>query len=199
MISGGSIISHSCSWIRVYVLCCNAQVNLIVILMACTCIIMHSSFCQLPNCNLFTQLIIYLYGETPLVNYGPWSILLHILLYTTSTIYFSQLFIYLLQTNIIFHTIRLILCYQQIGEIDNLTASWGQSILVVLCAGSTLLLTQTPHHQRHLLAPLPKSASNNLRKWFLSPTGRLNLGFILRENLLLCSSYLPLGVPQLAL
>jgi hypothetical protein len=25
---------------------------------------------------------------------------------------------------------------------------------------------------------LPKSASNNLRKWFLSPTGRLNFGFI---------------------
>jgi hypothetical protein len=25
--------------------------------------------------------------------------------------------------------------------------------------------------------PLPKSASNNLRKWFLSPTGRLNFGF----------------------
>jgi hypothetical protein len=69
----------------------------------------------------------------------------------------------------------------------------------VLCAGSTLLLVQTPRHQRFLLAPLPKSASNNLRKWFLSPTGRLNLGFILRENLLLCSSYLPLGVSQLVL
>jgi hypothetical protein len=75
----------------------------------------------------------------------------------------------------------------------------GQSILVVLCAGSTLLLAQTPRYQRHLLAPLPKSASNNLRKWFLSPTGRLNLGFILRENLLLYLSYLPLRVPQLVL
>jgi hypothetical protein len=70
----------------------------------------------------------------------------------------------------------------------------GQSILVVLCEDSTLLLAQTPHHQRFLLAPLPKSASNNLCKWFLSPTGRLNLGFILKGNLLLCSSYLPLGV-----
>jgi hypothetical protein len=71
--------------------------------------------------------------------------------------------------------------------------------LVVLCAGSTLLLTQTPRHQRLLLALLPKSASNNLWKWFLSPTGRLKLGFILRKNLLLCSSYLPLGVFQLVL
>jgi hypothetical protein len=44
----------------------------------------------------------------------------------------------------------------------------------------------------------PKPASINLQKWFLSPTGPLNLGFILRENLLPCSSYLPLGVPNWA-
>jgi hypothetical protein len=31
--------------------------------------------------------------------------------------------------------------------------------------------------------PLPKSASNNLRKWFLSPTGRLNFGFITEGKL----------------
>jgi hypothetical protein len=74
----------------VYVLCCNAQVNLIVILMIYTCIALHSLFCQLPNCNLFTQHVIYLYGETPLVNCGPWYILLHIYyrLLSTSIIYF---------------------------------------------------------------------------------------------------------------
>jgi hypothetical protein len=32
----------------------------------------------------------------------------------------------------------------------------------------------------------------------LAPTGSINLGFILREDLLLCSSYLPLGVPNWA-
>jgi hypothetical protein len=44
----------------------------------------------LPNCNLFTQHAIYLYGETPLVNYGPQSILLHSYYYLpfTSIIYF---------------------------------------------------------------------------------------------------------------
>ena len=36
------------------------------------------SICQLPNCNLFTQHVIYLIGETPLVNCGPRSILLHL-------------------------------------------------------------------------------------------------------------------------
>jgi hypothetical protein len=62
----------------VYVLCCNAQVNLIVIFMTCTCIAMNSLFCQLPNCNLFTQHVIYLYGETPLAICGPRSILLYL-------------------------------------------------------------------------------------------------------------------------
>ena len=37
------------------------------------------------------------------------------------------------QTNIIFHTIRLILCFQQAGEIDNPTVTLGQSTLIVLC------------------------------------------------------------------
>jgi hypothetical protein len=31
--------------------------------------------------------------------------------------------------------------------------------------------------------PLPKSASNNLQKWLLSPTGRLNFGFITEGKL----------------
>jgi hypothetical protein len=38
-------------------------------------------------------------------------------------------------------------------------------------------------------------ASIHLRKLVLCPTGLINLGIILREDLLLCSSYLPLGVP----
>jgi hypothetical protein len=122
MTFGGWIISHRYSWITVYVLCSNAQVNLIVILMTCTCIALHSLFCQLPNCNLFTQYVIYLYGETPLVNCGPWSILLHSYYRLLSTC-----IMYFLQTNIYYHTIRLILCLQQTGEIDNLTASWADS------------------------------------------------------------------------
>jgi hypothetical protein len=72
---------------------------------------------------------------------------------------------------------------------------FGQSSLVVLCAGSTLLLAPTMRHQQSSGA-LSKSASNNLHKWFLSPIGRLNFGFIPRENLRLCSLYLPLGVSQ---
>jgi hypothetical protein len=39
-----------------------------------------------------------------------------------------------------------------------------------------------------------KPASINLRKLVVSPTGSINLSFILREDLLLYLSYLPLGV-----
>jgi hypothetical protein len=88
---------------------------------------LHSLFCQLPNCNLFTQHVIYLYVETPLVNYGPRSILLYSYYYLP----FSS-FIYFLANNFFYHTIRLILCLQQTGEIDNLTASWGK-VLWLCC------------------------------------------------------------------
>jgi hypothetical protein len=45
---------------------------------------------------------------------------------------------------------------------------------------------------------IAKLASINLRKLVLSPTGLINIGFILRGDLLLCLSYLPLGVPNWA-
>jgi hypothetical protein len=123
MISGGWIITNRCSWITVYVLCCNAQLNLIVILMTCTCICLHSLFCQLPNCNLFTQHVIYLYGETPLVNCGPSPFF-----YIHITVYYLLALLTFSQTTIFYHTIRLILCLQQTSEIDNLTVSWGKVI-----------------------------------------------------------------------
>jgi hypothetical protein len=127
MISCGWIITHRCSWIMVYVLCCNSRVNLIVIFMTCTCIVIHSLFCQLPNCNLFTQHAIYLHRETPLVNCGPRSILLHLYYHLLQTLFtFCKHYFISPQTNIFFHTIRLILCFQQTSEIDNLTVSWDK-------------------------------------------------------------------------
>jgi hypothetical protein len=46
--------------------------------------------------------------------------------------------------------------------------------------------------------PFQKPDSINLQKWFFSLTGRLNLGFTIEGNLPLCSSHLPLGVPNWA-
>ena len=115
--------------------------------------------CQLPACNLFTQHVSYLIGETPLVNCGPRSILLH--LNTFYCFYCS------LQTNTIFHSIRLILCFQQAGEIDNLTVTLGQTTLIVLCrfhvgAGFTGV---APHY-----TPPPTTFT-----WPSSPTGSITL------------------------
>jgi hypothetical protein len=69
----------------------------------------------------------------------------------------------------------------------------------VLGTGSTLLLV--PSYAQigtiNKLSKLsPKPASINLWKWFLSPTGSIKPWFHTEGNLPLCSSYLPLGVPN---
>jgi hypothetical protein len=54
-------------------------------------------------------------------------------LYIAITVYnFTCLFTFL-QTITFYHSIRLILCSQQIGEIDNLTVSWGKVLGRVVC------------------------------------------------------------------
>ena len=109
-------------WIAVYVLCRNAQMNLIVNINAHTCMLYAFINCQLPSCNLFTQHVSYLIGETPLVNCGPRSILLH-LKYNLLQSLFSTV---LLQANIIFHTIRLILCYSKPVRLTTSLLSWDK-------------------------------------------------------------------------
>ena len=129
------------------------------------------------------MLVIY-YGETPLVNCGHRSILLHLIIQSTASTVLS----YSLQTNIIFHIIRLILYFQQASEIDNLTVKLGQSNLVVLCRFhvGTGISGVAPHY----VSSPTTFRSDLISSWFY------NLGFILRENLLLQSSYLLVGVSQ---
>src|SRR4051812_27811157 len=87
----------------------------------------------------------------------------------------STITIYLLQTTITFHTIQLILCFQQTGKIDNLSVRWGK--VLSLCRAGLQVASNT-------FESFPSSY------WFD------NLGFLLRENLMLCSSHLALGVSQ---
>ena len=104
----GWISSHRCSWMVVYILCCNAHSNLIVFIMSCIGIVMHSLFVNCPDViRLPSKLSIFHGEDTNLVNCGPWSILLQFF-----NIYCKVCFLYLLQTTT-FHTIRLILCVQQ--------------------------------------------------------------------------------------
>jgi hypothetical protein len=121
--------------------------------------------------------------------------------YTVITVYHLLALFTFLQTITFYHSIRLILCLQQTSEIDNLTISWGKVLGCVVCrfyvaAGAKLRPGRGAIYK--LSEAIVKLASINLRKLVLSPTGSINLGFILREDLLLCSSYLPLGVPNWA-
>jgi hypothetical protein len=134
MISCGWVISHRCSWIMVYVLFCNGQVNLIVIFMTCTCIVMHSLFCQLPNCNFLTQHVISLWRDTSSELWTPVHSFIFILPSTASNVYFLQaLFILLTANKYPFpHD-----TFNPLFSANQPHCKLGQSILVVLCAGST--------------------------------------------------------------
>ena len=97
------------------------------------------------------------------------------------------LFYCFLQT-IIFHTIRLILCYSKPVRLTTSLFRWGK-VLWLCCAGSTLA-------PESLVLRRTTSRRHQPSTCFLAPPGSINLGFFLRENLLLCASYLPLGVPN---
>jgi hypothetical protein len=77
-------------------------------------------FITMPACYLS------LWRDTSSELWTPVHSFTFILPSTASTVYFLQSLFTLPQSNIYFHTIRLILCFQQTGEIDNLTVSWGK-------------------------------------------------------------------------
>ena len=126
------------------------------------------SICQLPSCNLFTQHIIYLlWRDTTSELWTPVHSFTLIIQPTVIIVPFHSL-----QLNTIFHTIRLILCLQQAGEIDNLTVSLGQNSLIVLCAVSTST------------AELPST-----RKYFSGTIDNLQKCFLLLLDLITLVSY----------
>ena len=127
------IISHRRCWITVYVFYRNAHMNVILIIMSYICIVMRSIFCQLPNCNLFTLHVSYLlWRDTTSELCTPVHSFTLIIQPAANIVPFHSL-----QFTTVFHTICLILYFQQAGKIDNLTVSLGQSILIVVCAVST--------------------------------------------------------------
>ena len=127
------------------------------------------TICQLPSCNLFTQHVSYLlWRDTTSELWTPvHSFTLIKQPQTANCSFFIRCNLIL-----IFHTRRLILCFQQAGEIDNLTVSLGQSTVIVLCAGPRCWSCCAVRSTNNLL-------KNRCYYWFD------NLGFILREDLLL--------------
>jgi hypothetical protein len=69
------------------------------------------------------------YGVTPLVNCGPRSNFFYIAI---TVLLLLALFTFL-HTITFYHSIRLILCLQQTGGIDNLIVSWGKVLGCVVC------------------------------------------------------------------
>jgi hypothetical protein len=119
MTSGGWIISHRCSWITVYVLCCNVQVNLIVTLMTFVRYI-YSINCPTVIC-LPNMLLFILWRDTTS------ELWIHVHSFTLLLLfYYLPVLFTFLQTTIFYHSIRSILCLQQTGEIGNLTVSWDK-------------------------------------------------------------------------
>jgi hypothetical protein len=120
MIPRGWIFSHRCSWMMVYVFCCNAQSE------------SHSDphdicilylFYQLPNCNVFTQHVLFiLWRDTTSELWTP----VQFPLYCYTVLLFSHCLLSCILLSY-YHSIHSILCLQQTGEIDNLIVSWEQS------------------------------------------------------------------------
>jgi hypothetical protein len=98
--------------------------------------------------------------------------------YIAITVYYLLVLFIFLQTTIFYHSIRLILCLQQTGEIDNLTISWDKELGCVMCrfhvaAGAKLRPRLGAIHT--LSGAAAKLASINLLKfgsfsyWFDKP------------------------------
>jgi hypothetical protein len=135
------------------------------------------------------------YGETPLVNCGPWSNFLYIPL----PFYYYSLCLLSCILLSYYHSIRSILCLQQTGEIDNLIVSWEQSSWLCCVQVSCCYWVKTRRREvvsGALVRSVTKLAS--ITFWSLAFSYWFDSTLVpqLRKDLLLCSSYLPLGVPN---
>jgi hypothetical protein len=146
LIPHGWIISHRCSWMAVYVSCCNAQskshsdpidISCYLYSINCPTVICLPSMCYLS------------YGETPLVNCVPRSYFLYIAI--TRLLYSHCLIsrILLLLSTRYAHT----LCLQQTGEIENLIVSWEQSIWLCCVRVPRCCLQSKAWTRRHINCP----------------------------------------------
>jgi hypothetical protein len=123
----------------------------------------------------------------PLVNYGPGpiSFILFYRFTITHSVYFTCILLYF------YHSIHSILCSQQTGEIDNLIEVGSKVLGCVVCrfhiaAGENL------HADKQLIwrpcLECHEASKHHLLKFGFLLLVRLNLGFIIEGNLLLCSA-----------
>jgi hypothetical protein len=138
---GGLLVIDAVGWRSMYFVVM-PRVNLVVIFLTYH-VIFILSIAQLqfvyPACY-------FIYGETPLVNYGPRSYLHHI-----AITYLLYSYCLLYSHTILFCTrYAHNLCFKQTGEIDNLITSWEQSICLCVCR----FHVATKHHLQSSLSLL---------------------------------------------
>ena len=141
------IISRRCSWITVYVLCRDAQLNIIVVILLYICIVMRSIFYQLPSCNLFTQHVSYLlWRDTASELWTPVHSFTLIIQPTANIVSFSAIYYCFPH-----HTFNLLFSASRWDWQPHCFV--GQSSLIVLCADSTLVivLRRASHQQPCIL------------------------------------------------
>jgi hypothetical protein len=170
------------------------KVNIIVILMT---YVRYLYSINCPTVICFPACCYLSYGETPLVNCGPRSNFLYIALPFTIThsVYFTCI------TITFYHSIHSILCSQQTGEIDNLIEVGSKVLGCVMCRfhvaarSRSSYINYAPAFSGAIVRSVVKLAS--ITFWSLAFSYWFdNLGFTTEGNFLLCSSYLPLGVPN---
>jgi hypothetical protein len=115
------IISHRCSWMEVYVFCCNAQTKSHSDPLRYACYL-YSINCPTIIC-LPNMLLFILWRDTTSQLWTPVQFPLHFYYYLLSLARFTLLAL----LSSFYHSICSILCLQQTGEIDNLIVSWEQS------------------------------------------------------------------------
>jgi hypothetical protein len=101
-------------------------------------------------------------------------------LYIAITVYLLPVLFTFLQTITFYHSIRLILCSQQTGEIDNLIVSWDKVLGCVVCRFHIAASAKLHPGQvlwRHCPELSQSLRASTFRSLVLSPTGSINLGF----------------------
>jgi hypothetical protein len=138
------------------------RVNLIVIVLTYH-VYLYSINC--PTVICLPSMYYLSYGETPLVNCGPWSYFHHIAI---TCLLYSH---YLLYSHTLLFSTRYAhnLCFKQTGEIDNLIASWEQSIWLCVCRFHVAASMQSLDEAPYINCPKLSQTSKHHLQSFVSP------------------------------
>src|SRR4051812_13372631 len=184
MRTGWWIISHRCSQMAVYVFCCNARVSFHSVYSKG--LVQETLFVNCPSVICLPSML-FLCRDTTSELWTPVLIFSLLNNHNSTSVYFSA--IYFLQTVLLPHNTVNPLCSAKPVRLTTSLNSWGKVFWLFVC--------RFPRCSDTGGGALPLSAYNTFRSdAFLLLVD--NLGILIEGNLLLCSSCLPLGVPNSA-